>query len=44
MFELLISTGAIKLDDDDSEEDVNAMFTKKPLGGLSCASCETKLN
>jgi hypothetical protein len=25
-----------------SEED--AMFTKKPLGGLSCASCERNVN
>lgn len=26
----------------ESEED--AMFTKKPLGGMSCASCERNIN
>jgi hypothetical protein len=36
------------MDDDNlypQKEDTteNAMFTKKPLGGLSCASCEKKL-
>jgi hypothetical protein len=37
IFELLMSKGGAK----ESEED--AMFTKKPLGGLSCASCERNI-
>ena len=43
MFELLLSSGIVRLDEeDDGEEDAN--FTKKPLGGFSCASCDKKLN
>jgi len=42
VFELLISTGVIKLDDDETQEET-AMLVKKPLQGFSCASCETKL-
>ena len=43
MFELLLSAGVIKLDEDDEAAEDTAMFMKKPLGGLSCASCEKKL-
>ncbi len=38
----MLSSGVIKLDDE--EEDVDtAMFMKKPLGGISCASCEKQI-
>ena len=43
MFELLLSTGAIKIEEDNPDEEEMAMFTKKPLGWLSCASCEKKI-
>ena len=42
VFELLISTGVIRLDDDETQEET-AMLVKKPLQGFACASCETKL-
>ena len=31
------------MDEDNNEDEDHAMFTKKPLGGLSCASCEKKI-
>ena len=43
MFELLLSSGVIKLDGEEEEDGDQAMFMKKPLGGFSCASCERKL-
>jgi hypothetical protein len=43
IFELLLSTGIIRTDEEDEHDDT-AMFMKKPLGGLSCASCEKKLS
>lgn len=42
IFELLISTGVISLDDEENTEDT-AMFLKKPINSFACASCETKL-
>jgi hypothetical protein len=42
IFELLISCGVINMNEEDTNEDT-AMFSKKPLIGLACASCETKL-
>jgi len=42
MFELLLSSGVIKLDDEQEEIDT-AMFMKKPLNGISCASCEKNI-
>lgn len=42
VFELLISTGVIRLDENEDQEDT-AMLMKKPINGFSCASCETKL-
>lgn len=39
LFELIMAQGAGGKRE--SEED--AMFTKKPLGGLSCASCERNI-
>ena len=39
LFELLMSRG--ESNQHGNEED--AMFTKKPLGGLSCASCERNI-
>ncbi len=31
------------MDEDDAPQEDTAMFSKKPLNGLSCASCEHKL-
>jgi hypothetical protein len=42
MFELLLSSGVIKMEGDEEHEE-DAMFSKKPLGGFSCASCDKKL-
>lgn len=43
IFELLISSGVIKLDEEKNDDEETAMFSKKPLGGISCASCEKNL-
>jgi len=43
MFELLLSSGLIKMDGEEENEE-DALFSKKPLGGFSCASCDKKLS
>jgi hypothetical protein len=43
---MLVSQGSIKAADGDyssPSRDEGALFTKKPLGGLSCASCDKNL-
>ncbi|CDW89284.1 UNKNOWN [Stylonychia lemnae] len=42
IFELLLSSGVINLNEEDQNED-HAMFSKKQLNPLTCASCEGKI-
>ena len=45
LIDMLITSGVIKRENDQLEvsKDDCALFTKKPLGGLSCASCDKQL-
>jgi len=45
LIDLLVTQGAIKSENDFSSpaRDEGGLFTKKPLGGLSCASCDKQL-
>jgi len=40
IFELIMSRGSPEKKNGNEED---AMFTKKPLGGMSCASCERNI-
>ncbi len=43
MFELLISSGVIKTEEDEQSDEETAMLSRKPLRGNSCVSCDKKL-
>jgi len=40
LFELMLASGVIRLDDNSDDDGDKAMLSKKPLGGNFCGSCE----